>query len=468
MASRRDQLQSYQFLTQRVISAFVMRETDPAQSPLRRGVGAVFAGLMIAVMVGAGFGVYGLLTKIGSNNWKANGAIVVEKETGATYVYNGGQLHPMLNFTSALLDTMTNRGNVFRESSAALVGVPRGVMLGIPDAPDSLPDAHHTVGAPWTLCTAVNPAAQGATTTTLALSLAPSGARPLADQSLLVRDPETRSTYLIWHGNRYQIDSDVLPALFGIVTPITGGTAWLNGLPRGADIDPIGIVHNGSPSSAVSGHRIGDLLVTEVGTGGVQYWLVFDDGLAPITELQKDIVVGQGGGQPKQMTVSDSTKLPRSSHLRPDSDAVAPPSKPPALAALTNPTDQVCAEFTNAKQPPTVSLGGTLPVTGNGTPTGSRTASGAVLADRVIVPAGRAEVVRVMASSTSTAGGYYVVTDLGIRYAVPDDRVLNVLGYQADDAVAMPNALVRLIPLGPALDPAAAQAPVANPNTDGS
>src|SRR5689334_1056439 len=115
MASRRDQLQSYQFLTQRVISAFVMRETDPAQSPLRRGIGAVFAGLMIAVMVGAGFGVYGLLTKIGSNNWKANGAIVVEKETGATYVYNGGELHPMLNFTSALLDTMTNRNNVFRE-----------------------------------------------------------------------------------------------------------------------------------------------------------------------------------------------------------------------------------------------------------------------------------------------------------------------------------------------------------------
>ena len=70
MATRRDQLQSYQFLTQRVISAFVMRETDPPQSPLRRGIGAVFAGVMVAVIVGAVFGVYGLLTKVGSNNWK--------------------------------------------------------------------------------------------------------------------------------------------------------------------------------------------------------------------------------------------------------------------------------------------------------------------------------------------------------------------------------------------------------------
>src|SRR5690349_21198013 len=101
MASRRDQLQSYQFLTQRVVSAFVMRETDPAQSPLRRGIGAIFAGLMIAVMVGAGFGVVGILTKGGSGGWKVDGTVVIEKETGAAYLYQGGALHPMLNYASA-------------------------------------------------------------------------------------------------------------------------------------------------------------------------------------------------------------------------------------------------------------------------------------------------------------------------------------------------------------------------------
>jgi hypothetical protein len=94
MASRRDQLQSYQFLIQRVISAFVMRETDPAQSPLRRGIGAVFAGIMATVLVAAGFGVYGLLTKVGGTDWKSDGAVVVERETGATFVYLGGKLNP--------------------------------------------------------------------------------------------------------------------------------------------------------------------------------------------------------------------------------------------------------------------------------------------------------------------------------------------------------------------------------------
>ncbi|GAA5188691.1 type VII secretion protein EccB [Rugosimonospora acidiphila] len=473
MASRRDQLQSYQFLTQRVISAFVMRETDPAQSPLRRGIGAVFAGLMIAVMVGAAFGVYGLLTKMGSDTWKTDGAIVVEKETGATYVYSGGQLHPMLNYASALLDTVgaTSSGtpSVFQESSSSLVGVPRGVMLGIPNAPASLPGASNTAGAPWTLCTAATAATGDATTTTLALSVAPAGAQPLGDKSLLVSDPETNTTYLIWHGTRYQIDKQVVPALFGIVSPIPGGTAWLNGLPRGADIGPITISGNGSPSPAVDGHRIGDLLVTQVGNGGVDYWLVLSDGLAPITELQKDIVAaGQSGQQPQQISVSDSTRLPQSTQLQPASGAAAPPERPPALAQLTDPTDPLCAAFTGAKQPPAVSIGGKLPVAGTGTPTGSGASNGAVLADRVVVPAGRAEVVRVMASATTAAGGYYLVTDLGIRYAIASDDVLKALGYQPSAAVAMPDDLVRLIPAGPALDPAAAKTPVSGASTGGS
>ena len=36
MLTRRDQVQSYQFLVQRVISALVIRETDPLTPPFRR------------------------------------------------------------------------------------------------------------------------------------------------------------------------------------------------------------------------------------------------------------------------------------------------------------------------------------------------------------------------------------------------------------------------------------------------
>ncbi len=325
MASRRDQLQSHQFLTQRVISALVMRETDPAQSPLRRGIGAVFAGLMIAVMVGAGFGVYGLLTKTGSSGWKTDGAVIIEKETGAPYVYQGGELHPMLNYASALLATGGAARAVYNEPADALSGVPRGVMLGIPYAPDSVPDAAHTVRAPWTLCTAATVDGSGSQslTTTLALARTPSGSVPLGDQGLLVRDPATSLTYLVWHGARYAVAASVLPALFGAPTPIPAGTAWLNGLPRGADIAPLTITGNGSPSPAAGAYDIGAVLSTQVGTGGVQYWLVLSDGLAPITELQEDIVVSQGAAAPRTISAVDAAAIHRSDQLAADTTIAA-------------------------------------------------------------------------------------------------------------------------------------------------
>jgi type VII secretion protein EccB len=177
MATRRDQLQSYQFLTQRVISAFVMRETDPAQSPLRRGIGAVFAGIMITVLVAAGFGVYGILTKVGTTRWKADGSVVVEKESGASFVYFGGVLHPTLNYASAMLAAGRTSPAVFRVSGESLAGVPRGVMVGIPGAPNALPAPRHRLALPWTICAAPDPGSsdRGANVVTLAVGTAPSG-----------------------------------------------------------------------------------------------------------------------------------------------------------------------------------------------------------------------------------------------------------------------------------------------------
>jgi type VII secretion protein EccB len=454
MPSRRDQLQSHQFLTQRVISAFVMRETDPAQSPLRRGIGALFAGLMVAVMVAAGFGVYGLLTKIGGNSWRTDGAVVIEKDTGAAYVYQGGQLHPMLNYASALLATGTPGHPVFRESAAALRGVPRSIMRGIPYAPDSIPAAGSLAGGPWTLCSQV-PDGSARPVTTLALATTPSGTHAVADNGLLVRDPVTDSTYLIWHGYRFGLADSLLSGLFGVVTPVPAGTAWLNGIPRGPDIAPLAIPGLGTRSPAAPKYDVGQLLSSPVGSGGVQYWMVFSDGLAPITELQKDIAVSQGAGKLAAVSVPDTNAIPRSKRLRRD-DPIALPPKPPALEPLGAVSEQICASFTGAGTAPAVTLGGAILA---GTPTRSRTLTGAVLADQILVPAGHAELIRVATGPSAVSGGYFLITDLGIRYAIATDDVLAMLGLTPALAMTVPDSLVRLIPDGPALDPADAAAP---------
>jgi len=455
MASRRDQLQSYQFLTQRVISAFVMRETDPAQSPLRRGIGALFAGIMVAVVVGAGFGVYGLLTKVGGDTWKTNGAVVIEKETGAPFVYQNGELHPMLNYASALLATGSSSRQVFQESAGELQGVPRGVLLGIPYAPDSVPDASHTLAGPWTLCT-TGVQNGGEPDTTLALSATPSGADALGDHGLVVTDPDTQLTYLVWHGSRYRISAPILALLYGAVTPLPVGTAWLNGLPTGADIIDIQVDGAGSTSPAAPHYKVGQVLVTHVATGGLQYWLVFPDGLAPITQLQKDIVA-QGQGSATSISATEASSLPHSSHLG-AGGGIAQPSQPPALDKTVGANDPLCAVYRGATGTPTLFTGGTMP-SAAATATAGHTAGGAALADHVLVPSGHAAVRSPPQPTTAAGGGYYLVTDLGIRYAVASASVLGMLGYTDGDAVAMPATLVDLIPDGPALDPSAAAAP---------
>ncbi|NBH11520.1 type VII secretion protein EccB, partial [Amycolatopsis sp. SID8362] len=151
MASKRDQLQAYQFLVQRATSALVTRETDPEQPPFRRTGSATFAGIALGIVSLAGAGVYGLIVPGGNTAWRQDSAVIVEKETGTRYVYLDGRLHPVANYASALLLLGDHRATeqVSRES---LAGVPRGPRLGIPDAPDALPAPARLLTGSWSLC----------------------------------------------------------------------------------------------------------------------------------------------------------------------------------------------------------------------------------------------------------------------------------------------------------------------------
>ncbi len=67
------------------------------------------------------------------------GAVIVEKESGARFVYREQKLHPVLNYASALLIVGADRSKTVLVSRRTIDGVPRGLPLGIADAPDSLP-----------------------------------------------------------------------------------------------------------------------------------------------------------------------------------------------------------------------------------------------------------------------------------------------------------------------------------------
>src|SRR5437764_7145093 len=119
MASRRDLIQSFQFAARRVVSAVVMRQTDPAEWPYRRLGGAGFGAVMVTVIALAAVGIYGLISPGGKTSWKDGNTVIVVKETGASYVYIDGELHSVLSFTSAAL--LANTTDITSTSSGSLV-----------------------------------------------------------------------------------------------------------------------------------------------------------------------------------------------------------------------------------------------------------------------------------------------------------------------------------------------------------
>ncbi|WBB95679.1 type VII secretion protein EccB [Solwaraspora sp. WMMA2080] len=153
--------------------------------------------------------------------------------------------------------------------------------------------------------------------------------------------------------------------------------------------------------------------------------------------------------------------------MRPAAGDSAPPASPPATPpALIRPAtgDTLCAVTSDARTVPTItSVGGTVAGLDEAVPTDSVTRDGVILADYVLVPPGRVAVVRVFGAPTADTGPYYVVTDLGIKFPVPNATVLGQLGYSATQATDVPTTLVSRIPTGPTLDPSRPPAPPRRP-----
>lgn len=448
MPSRRDQLQSYQFMNQRVISAFVMRETDPAQSPLRRGIGALFGGVMIAILVAAGFGIYGVLTRTGANQWQQDGAVVVERETGAVFVYLNDRLNPALNFASAKLAAGRPDPQVFRIAAKSLTGTPRGVTIGIAGAPASLPDPSQQARLPWTMCGVPGDRPQSIL---LVGATGPAGAA-LGDRALLATDGDT--VHLIWQGRKHPvIDPDTtVQALFGAVSPTRLGTAWLNALPSGADIAPINVNNRGNGSNAARGFDNGDILVVQTGSGQ-QFHLILNDGRAAITALQQAVLNAAFPARPQQISVNDLNDIPESDALPPADPATRGPDRVPELATIAT-GESTCAVTADASKPPAITVGGPANAYNTAIPTSGTADGGRPLADAVQVPAGRFALVRVPGS-----GGLMLVTDVALRHPVPSEDAVTRLGYRAALAFEVPTALINSIPAGVTLDPAAALKP---------
>lgn len=463
MRSRRDQVQSYQFMVQRLVAALVVRETDPARSPFRRSAAATLASLLIAaVALGVAAG-YGAVAGGDATGWRDPAVVIVEKESGARYVYLGERLHPVLNYASALLIAGSTSPRTVLVSRRSIEGVPRGVPLGIPDAPDSLPAPDRLLRGPWTVCSVATRDARSPARSVLMVGAEAGGGVALGEDAVLAAHPDG-SVYLIWRQRRHLVrDRDLVFPAFGWTgaRPVPISPALLNALPAGADLAPLRLAGSGERSARVTGARVGEVFVVTSLSGERQYAVATRDGLAVVTQVQAALLLAaRGQDEPIHLPQGRFTGLPRVPDLVPR-DAAAPPATIPRLAPV--PGGSVCGTVRDDSGVAEVRVGASVPQAAAGPATGARATTGGVLVDRVIVEPGRGALVEAAAAPGATGGTVSLVTDLGRRYPVAGTEVLAMLGYGDVAPLRLPAGLVALVPAGEALDPVSARTPVARP-----
>jgi type VII secretion protein EccB len=463
MPSRQDQLHSYQFAVQRVVAALVMRETDPAQSPFRRAAGATMASVLVAAIALGAVAVYGLIVGGGSNKWRDSSAVIVEKESGARYVFRDDKLHPVLNYASALLVIGSPNPKSVLVSAKSIEGVPRGAPLGIADAPDSLTPAKRLSAYPWTVCSGpVTGVTATGTRSVLFVGGGPRGGRPLGEEGLLLQQPDG-GMHLLWHNRRHLIrDSQVVLSVLGATSKpkVPASLPLINSLAAGADLAPMSIPGLGEDFEPVPDAKIGQVFVIKSQGGGEQYAVAMRGGLAGISLFQANLLLSDpettvaiGQDKPTELGQAKFAQIDKLPDAVPA--GVAPPATSPRLADADG---AVCAVVRGDSGAAEVLTGVPAPDVTDAVRTGSRTSEGTVLADYVVVEPGRGAVVEDV-GAPGTSGTLSIVTSLGRRYEVPKAEVLGILGYAGVRPVRLPTSVVTLLPAGRALDPEAARVP---------
>ncbi|WP_051799339.1 type VII secretion protein EccB [Catenuloplanes japonicus] len=449
MWTQRDQLQAYRFLRRRVVSAVQFGDANHPIAPGRRTVIATASGTGAALLAAVAVLVYSVFRPGTSADWRRPGQIVIEKESGAGFVLGAdGLLHPVLNHASARL--LIGGGRTVSITAARLADAPRGMPLGIPDAPATLPARNQLITGPWAVCT------EGTETTLIIGGLAPPPAgqdrpddrRSLDDRALLVTGPDD-DRHLITAGRRMALQDGAAVALgYDAVQPRPVTREWLDAIPEGPPLAPLAVEGAGRQGPRLGGNgqrsRSGQVLRTEDVGGASRYYLVTTTALRPITETEAALIVGNPAnraaypdGEPRALPVPAADIA--ADLVENGDDNPGYPDRLPDAVPGGDLADALCtADGTlwTAGGPPLPANARALPAPENQ----------ATAADAVWLPPGTGVLIGGDDDTPS-----YLVGDRGIRYPLADADAAKALGYDGVRASVPPKDLVSLLPVGPEL-----------------
>lgn len=470
----RAQVNGYRFLLRRLEHALVRRDVRMLHDPMRSYLQALTVGTVLAVLVLAACGVWGLIRPQGS----IGDAKILVSRSGGNFVVLGDTLHPVLNLASARLITGSAETPKI-VSDGKLAGRPRGPVLGIPGAPSALPSGSDRARSIWTVCDSAGSGGPDAPVTTTVIGEPPViGDRIGAagrDDALLVTSAGI--TYLVYtverHGTpfavRAEVDTGSVPVMRALhlegaePRPVSAGL--LNTFPQ---VDRITVPHidgAGGPGALAGGSDAGSLPAgTVVKTVGIDdrttYHVVLADGIQPIGEAAAEMLrlADRTGNTPvPSVAPGQLAASARSTGLPVDEF----PARAPELVDLTS-AGTTCHTWSRGADDPSSSsrllIGRALPVDDAAQPVRLTSADGGGPGvDQVYLRPGTGQYIQVTGAEPDSprAESRYYISDLGVRFGVADEATGKVLGI-GDRPVRAPWSVISLLAPGPSLSRTAA------------
>ncbi|MGY1438358.1 type VII secretion protein EccB [Streptomyces reniochalinae] len=436
MASRRDELNAYTFAKKRLVAAFLQPSPTGTEEGAPRPLRGILPGMVVGALILAGFGAWGMFKPKAPEGWdKPKEKVIIGSESTTRYVVlktdGKAQLHPVLNLASAKLLLDPGKGEVVKVDEKVLDNgdIPHGATLGIPYAPDRLPEAGEAGQKKrWAVCE--RPGEGGRAVQKAAFVLADrdsgkveGGNRLRAGELIYVQGPDNRLYVVDRQGTKYRVPNDetLLRVLADNRKPQRVSRQWLATLHTGDDIAFPQISGTVGADAGVQGlgsrtNRVGTVIQAPSGNHW-QHYVVLRGRVMPITDFMAQLLLSSKQLLPLQQN-SQALKA-NASAFSPTKEYYGksltwPDQKAHAVNSANTQSDSRNVAC-NVLRKVDGKTGKTTLSTWSGTAFPAQLPAGTSSA---YVTPGTGQLFRQIKGRSTRSGGMFLVTDTGLRYAM--------------------------------------------------
>lgn len=482
------QISGYRLLVQRIEQGLISRDVRGFASPFSKQSQAFAIGLGLGALVLLA----GLLMSVLRPAALSGDATILGTSSGSRYVVSDGIVHPVTNLASARLITgSADNAKIVKDSE--IDKYPRGLLMGIPSAPDAM-NARADDVSRWAVCSQYDAQSElSLTSSTQARTIVLTGddtitadTRTGDGKAVLVSSINATANgasptpspdiWLLYKGKRIAIDTSAysLKTTLRIndqqirdAVPVTED--FINSIPERTPFTRPSIDNDGATSTALNRQRIGSIATTD-GPDGADHWMILDNGVEKVGPFVASLMTNSGAPTTDDVTAAELAGVSQ----RSDYDFSEFPWEIPTVDSSSS---TVCYDWSrrgDADATGQFHAGPSVPLTSE-----QRADATAFLparnstpqADYFYTTPGKGWLVSATGQpeSSRTEGQLWWVADNGVRYAIgatpdsPINQVLESLGLNPSHAPnRVPWTVLQLLPQGNTLSPEAARVVHAN------